>query len=237
MRTTRRMRAAGGAALLAAIAGLPACTDWAMYDVDVALGEVPQIATMRRDVVPDPYEMLRTPAEGAVPLSSPQGDIPAPYLQTAIDSIAPTLTNPLQPTPEVLARGREMYDRNCTVCHGAAGLGDGPVVIQGGGPFPFATPLTTGIARERSDGYIYAVIDQGRGLMPQYGSRIAHLDRWAIVTYVRQLQGQVSAPGAAGPPQISVESATMDPSDTIVDPQAPQAAPPAQVPTGLPGNR
>jgi mono/diheme cytochrome c family protein len=137
--------------------------------------------------------------------------------------------------PEVLARGREMYDRNCTSCHGVAGLGDGPVVMQGGGPFPYATPLTTGLPTERSDGYIYAVIDVGRGLMPAYGTRIAHLDRWAIVSYVRQLQGQVSAPAAG--PQTSVESATLDGTDTAVDPQAPLATPPAQVPTGLPGSR
>jgi mono/diheme cytochrome c family protein len=189
---------------------------------------------MRRDVVPDPYEMLRTPAEGSVPLMSPQGDIPAPYDQAALDSIAPTLANPLQPTPEVLARGREMYDRNCTTCHGVAGLGDGPVVTQGGGPFPFATPGGRPPV-ERSDGYLYAVIDVGRGLMPAYGTRIAHLDRWAIVTYMRQLQGQVTAPAAG--PQTSVESATMEAADTIVDPQAPLATPPAQVPTGLPGSR
>jgi mono/diheme cytochrome c family protein len=235
LRTTDRAGALRAAGLLAAVAVLPACTDWAMYDVDVALGEIPQISTMRHSVVPDPYDMLRTPAEGSVPLMSPQGDIPAPYDQTALDSIAPTLINPLQPTPEVLARGREMYDRNCTTCHGAAGLGDGPVVMQGGGPFPFATALTTGLPTERSDGYIYAVIDVGRGLMPAYGTRIAHLDRWAIVSYVRQLQGQVSAPAAG--PQTSVESATLDGTDTAVDPQAPLATPPAQVPTGLPGSR
>ena len=38
-----------------------------------------------------------------------------------------TLVNPIAISPESLARGREMYDTHCIVCHGAQGRGDGPV--------------------------------------------------------------------------------------------------------------
>jgi hypothetical protein len=41
-----------------------------------------------------------------------------------------------------------------------------------------------------SDQYLYAMIRVGRGLMPEYGSRITHFDRWSIVNYVRELQLQ-----------------------------------------------
>jgi hypothetical protein len=37
---------------------------------------------------------------------------------------------------------------------------------------------------------MYAVIRAGRGLMPAYGPRMNHLERWATVMYVRQLQAQ-----------------------------------------------
>ena len=37
----------------------------------------------------------------------------------------------------------------------------------------------------------------GRGLMPEYGSRITHFDRWRVVNYVRQLQAQ-----AGNQPQV-----------------------------------
>jgi hypothetical protein len=30
----------------------------------------------------------------------------------------------------------------------------------------------------------------GRGLMPEYGSRISHFDRWNVINYVRQLEQQ-----------------------------------------------
>jgi mono/diheme cytochrome c family protein len=40
------------------------------------------------------------------------------------------------------------------------------------------------------------VIDVGRGLMPPYGHRMTHADRWAVVSYLRQLQG-TSGPAPA----------------------------------------
>ena len=203
------------AALLAALA-LAGCTDWAGYDLDVASGKVPQLANMRRSVIPDPYAMPRSPAEGTVPVSHPLGDIPGPYTSLQLDSAAATLTNPYTArTPGVLERGRLQYETNCSVCHGPAGAGDGTVVkpVTAGGKshtrFPFAPPLASGAAVGRSDGYIYGVIDVGRGLMPPYGPRMTHADRWAVVTYVRQLQG---AAGATPPPAV---------------PQAPNATAPA----------
>ena len=45
-------------------------------------------------------------------------------------------------------------------------------------------PATKG----RTDGYIYGMIRNGRGLMPNY-VRIEDDDRWDVVNYVRALQG------------------------------------------------
>ena len=53
--------------------------------------------------------------------------------------------------------------------------------------------LALGRALGFSDGYIYGMIRVGRGLMPAYGYRVTHFDRWHIVNYVRQLQGPASA--------------------------------------------
>jgi mono/diheme cytochrome c family protein len=49
--------------------------------------------------------------------------------------------------------------------------------------------LTLDATRQRSDGYIYAMIKQGRGIMPKYGDKIRGADRWHVVNYVRKLQG------------------------------------------------
>jgi hypothetical protein len=56
--------------------------------------------------------------------------------------------------------------------------------------------------RGLSDGYIYGMIRNGRGLMPSY-NRIEDMDRWDVVNYIRGLQGALGAPvdtGAVGRP-------------------------------------
>ena len=42
--------------------------------------------------------------------------------------------------------------------------------------------------RQVPNGYIYDVITNGFGAMPDYAAQIAPRDRWAIVAYVRALQ-------------------------------------------------
>lgn len=178
--------------------GTSACTDWGGSDLDWAYDAVPWFSTMRQSVSFDPYEMPRLPAHGAVPFRTPQGDAPPLFTQLELDSAAATLNNPLPATPEVLARGRYTYSNQCVVCHGPAGTGGGPVV--GPGKYPTVPSLTSGTAPGRSDGYIYAVIRVGRGLMPAYGWRMSEAERWATVHYVRSLQR--AAPAPAGAPAI-----------------------------------
>jgi mono/diheme cytochrome c family protein len=219
-------------ALAAALAslGLGACTDWAGYDIDVASGKIPQLANMRRSVIPDPYAMPRLPAPGTVPVVNPMGDAPAHFGSDTIDSVAPTLVNPYAggAPPAVLARGAAVFHSNCFVCHGPAGAGNGPVVAAAKGAdgkdyarFPFAPAINGAATAARSDGYIYAVVAAGRGLMPPYGPRIPHADRWAVVEYVRTLQAQAGqAPQRAG-------AAVAAPAQPAAQPQ-PATAPAAE---------
>jgi len=133
-------------------------------------------------------------AEGEVNLGQPEGvDIP-PFTQ--LDLGVPGIggpaiqgmVNPTNPTdPASLARGQEMYDRVCVVCHGPTGVGTGANIAAFHPVLP-AYNLSGPQVAAYSDAYIYAMIRVGRGLMPEYGSRISHFDRWHIVNYVRQLQ-------------------------------------------------
>ncbi|MBM4183301.1 MAG: hypothetical protein FJ207_03645 [Gemmatimonadetes bacterium] len=133
-------------------------------------------------------------AEGEFNVGQPEGvDIP-PFTQ--LDLGVPGvggpaiqgMVNPTNPTdPESLARGEEMYMRVCVVCHGPAGVGTGAYIAALHPVLP-AYNLSGPQVAAYSDAYIYAMIRVGRGLMPEYGSRISHFDRWHIVNYVRQLQ-------------------------------------------------
>ncbi len=180
--------------------GLGGCTP-----LDNALAAIPFFASMHEEPAFAPYELPRLPAANTVPVVSPRGEVLPAWAQTELAEVGAALTNPLTPTPEVLARGEAMYVRHCYVCHGMHGEGNGPVV--GGGRFPFAPAVNSGPAVGFSDGYLYAITRTGRGLMPSYGDRIHHLDRWAVVLYMRELQRQAgggvlpaATPAAATPP-------------------------------------
>ncbi len=99
------------------------------------------------------------------------------------------LADPLPVTAENTSRGQVLFKRFCTPCHGPSGAGDGPVIPA----FPAPPPLTADHAKKMPDGQIFHVIGFGQGLMPPHGPQIAQRDRWAIVQFVRSLQG--GAPG------------------------------------------
>jgi hypothetical protein len=92
---------------------------------------------------------------------------------------------PFPITREVLAGGQQRFDIYCAPCHDRLGNGDGMIVRRG-----FRRPPSYHIDRLRQvpDGYLYDVITNGFGAMPDYSAQIAPRDRWAIVAYVRALQ-------------------------------------------------
>ena len=69
------------------------------------------------------------------------------------------------------------------------GLGNGPVVKYG--MFPPAIGAAANPAAGYTDGYIFGIIRNGKGLMPSY-NRIEEPDRWDIVNYLRSLQGKIA---------------------------------------------
>jgi mono/diheme cytochrome c family protein len=118
-----------------------------------------------------------------------------------IDSMA-AIPNPTPVSDSSLANGRKYFQINCAVCHGERAMGDGPAT-------KFGMPginLTQDITKARTDGYIFGMIRNGRGLMPPY-NRIEEMDRWDVVNYLRALQGvngrqvevgPLAAPGVTG---------------------------------------
>ena len=107
-------------------------------------------------------------------------------LPGTIDSMA-SIPNPVPADGRSLLNGRKYYSINCAVCHGDQGRGDGPIVAKGYPGIPLVGPASP--APGRTDGYIWGMIRNGRGLMPSY-NRIEEMERWDVVNYVRGLQGR-----------------------------------------------
>ncbi len=135
-------------------------------------------------------------ADGDVNLGQPEGiDVPR-FAQTDLgtpgvgNEVIQGLVNPVDPADaDAMARGQELYERYCIVCHGPDGVGANANIAAQHPILPaynLSGPQVTGY----SDQYLYAMVRVGRGLMPEYGSRITHFDRWKVVNYVRTLQAQ-----------------------------------------------
>lgn len=175
-------------ASLAALLLLPACTrdQWQRFpSPDDAIAAVPWFSVMKRSIAIEPYRVAHPgPVPGTVPIT---GTEVVPPAIPANEATLNRLQNPVQTTAASLERGRDRYQIYCQVCHGAEGLGNGPVAPALANT---VRNLTEPRMRARSDGWIYAVISNGFGaLMPEYRSKLNREDRWHIVNYVRVLQG------------------------------------------------
>jgi len=169
--------------------------------------------SMRDQASFDPYENPLNAPDGSVPFAAGNlvaraGEVntgqpelmeapPPPFTQLDVLNSADVVVNLPNPVPvseASVARGEELFLRFCAPCHGPNGAGVTGYIIPAGFP-PY--PLMTDRVRGFTDGYIYGMIRMGRGLMPSYGHRISHFDRWNVVNYLRVLQGVV--PTASGP--------------------------------------
>jgi len=97
----------------------------------------------------------------------------------------PVDTFPFPVTKDVILRGRQRFNVYCTPCHDRTGSGNGMIVRRG-----YRRPPTYHSDRLRQvpNGYIFDVITNGFGAMPDYAAQIPPRDRWAIVSYIRALQ-------------------------------------------------
>ena len=134
-----------------------------------------------------------------------------------IDSMA-ALANPTPVSEASLANGRKYYTINCAVCHGDTGAGNGPATQnQYGMP---QISIIGAITQGRTDGYIYGMIRNGRGLMPTY-NRIEEMDRWDVVNYVRALQGRVQNTAGLGQVGYPGQNGATVPGYTVTAPTRP----------------
>jgi len=107
---------------------------------------------------------------------------------------AKKLKSPVPYTKESIARGKVLYRRDCTECHGADGKSQVDVIAN-------ATDLTdpeywaSGI----SEGEVYRSIRDGAGdAMPPFKDKVSkHEDLWDMTNYVRSLWPESARPKLA----------------------------------------
>jgi mono/diheme cytochrome c family protein len=119
----------------------------------------------------------------------PAGVVPRgaePLVPREQRDVAAKIPNPVKPTRESVATGKERFDVFCVPCHGPEAKGGvtGPVATK------FIPPpdLTNAeLHRQRTDGYWHSYIMVGGAVMPAYGEALSSQEAWHIVNYLRSL--------------------------------------------------
>jgi len=128
---------------------------------------------------------MRTPIEGTVARGQHHPD--SAFFYTGMDNERYLKVNPRSDDDGLLARGEERYRIFCEPCHGAVGGGKSIMVEKKMPPPPSFHEFRL---RDSADGYFFHVISNGLGNMPPYKYQIPPKDRWAIVSFIRALQGE-----------------------------------------------
>jgi mono/diheme cytochrome c family protein len=105
---------------------------------------------------------------------------------------AASIKDPLEYTDDNKAAGKKLYSIHCINCHGAAGNGQGNlIVLEDGsdGPYPAVPPDYKKRLPEIKDGNIFYSVSYGKGMMGGYGYSLSVTERWQIIHYIKSLAG------------------------------------------------
>ena len=143
----------------------------------------------------------RPPVEGTVARGQLHADS---YFYTGKIGNNPGDAMPFPVTKDVLERGRERYNIYCAPCHSRVGDGNGFIPSRG---FTRKPPSFHEQRLQKAPlGYVFDVMTNGFGIMPDYASQIPPRDRWDIVAYIRALQLSQNATKADVPSGQNVPS-------------------------------
>lgn len=157
---------------------------WTLLVLLFAGGSVsafPWIRDMWTGPVVLPHALPMTPPDDVLSVDGPQP-------MNRIDS-RDKLSNPLRPSPLVLAEGAELYRIYCASCHGSSAEGDGRVAEH----FRRMPNLTAPNVQNYADGWLYSIIREGGFNMPPFAASLSERERWAVVHHIRTLNPQPNA--------------------------------------------
>jgi len=98
------------------------------------------------------------------------------------------LRNPIPRSAESIARGRQQFAKNCAVCHGAEGRGDGAAATA----LPQRPDDLSKIASPPifPDGVVAYRIVNGVNMMPAFKSTLSENEIWDLLNFIRSLKKQ-----------------------------------------------
>lgn len=143
--------------------------------------------------------MLRGEAHANATAVPVNGKVPYYYSDSPEERLRATaeiIDNPFPITDAGLARGKDLYNIFCGICHGEKGDGLGYIVREPdpatgdpGGKYPAAPAnfLNEDLSAA-SNGRYYHSIMYGLNVMGKYADKLSYEERWQVIHYIRSLQ-------------------------------------------------
>lgn len=114
---------------------------------------------------------------------NPEGILPMDLLNTpeGYDASKKITVSPLDPKnrDKDLARGKDLYVKTCSACHGTGGDGQGDIVQSGA-----YSGVPNYKDRDITVGSVHYVIEHGRNAMGSYAGQLLPGDIWRVAEYV-----------------------------------------------------
>lgn len=163
----------------------------------------------------DQIQGIATPVNGAVPYYYEDTE---PERERATEEL---IDNPYPITEEGLARGEDLYNKFCGICHGEKGDGvgylvsdDNPNAVYPAAPANFLLDQFL----NASNGRYYHAIMYGKNVMGGYADKISYEERWEVIHWIRALQAKEKKL------EYSPETNTLNPAYGTPASQAPSLA-------------
>jgi mono/diheme cytochrome c family protein len=110
-------------------------------------------------------------------------------MQNGIDPKYESKVNPLKKNVENISAGKKLYEKNCALCHGMTGSGDGEA---GKALKPPPANIAMFMRMHKvPDGYLYWTIAEGgvplKTAMPPFKDTMKEKEIWATILFLREL--------------------------------------------------
>jgi mono/diheme cytochrome c family protein len=122
------------------------------------------------------------------PQEGPRKWTPSDAIPVAGPAIPQDIAEAVNPVPAdavSLQRGEQLFVRNCALCHGERGQGDGAITRFWKADMRKPANLTEPRIQTGSDASIYVTIAKGFGTMPPLNENLTVRERWDVVNYVK----------------------------------------------------
>lgn len=130
----------------------------------------------------------------AVPLN---GHVPYHYADTPEERVRASkeiVNNPFPITAAALAKGKELYNIQCAICHGEKGNGGGYLYNTDDNPNAKYPAAPANFMQDTfyvsNNGRFYHAIMYGLNVMGAYADKLSFEERWQVIHYIRSLQAK-----------------------------------------------